>query len=67
MYDIEFIDSKEIKEIEDETIIKLLLSQPNVEEYIDKADLKKVEQEKEEIKKELEQLKKETKTTKKAK
>lgn len=65
MYGVEFIGSKEIKEIEDKEIIKLLLSQPNVDEYVDKADLKKVEEENKKLKEELQETKKETKKAKK--
>ena len=58
MYGVEFINSKEVKEIEDKEIVKLLLSQPNVEEFVDKADLKKVEEENKKLKEELKEVKK---------
>ena len=35
MYGLEFINAGEVKDIEDEKVIKMLLSQPNVEEYVD--------------------------------
>ena len=60
MYGVEFINSKEVKEIEDKEIVKLLLSQPNVEEFVDKADLKKVEEENKKLKEELKEVKKDT-------
>lgn len=60
MYGVEFINSKEVKEIEDKEIIQLLLSQPNVEEFVDKADLKKVEEENKKLKEELKEVKKDT-------
>ena len=62
MYGVEFIGAQEVKEIEDKKTIELLLSQPNVEEYVDKEDLKKVEEENKKLKEELQEAKKETKT-----
>ena len=61
MYDLEFIGSKEVKEIKDKKTIKHLLSLPNVEEFIDKEDVKKVEEENKKLKEELKEVKKETK------
>ena len=61
MYGMEFIQAGEVKEVEDEKVIKLLLSQPNVEEYVDKEDLKKVEEENKKLKEEIKEIKKDTK------
>lgn len=65
MFGMEFIGAGEVKEIDDKEVIELLLSQPNVEEYVDKADVKKVEEENKKLKEELKEAKKETKKAKK--
>lgn len=68
MYGLDFINAKEVKEVNDQATIELLLSHPNVEEYVDKEDLKKVEEENKKLKEELaqkEEVKKETKKAKK--
>lgn len=61
MYDLDFIGANTVKEIEDKKTIELLLRQPNVEEYVDKEDLKAIEEENKKLKEELEEAKKETK------
>ena len=61
MFGMDFINAGEVKEVEDKEIIKMLLSQPNVEEFIDKEDLKKVEEENKKLKEELKEAKKDTK------
>ena len=61
MFGMDFINAGEVKEVEDKDIIKMLLSQPNVEEFIDKEDLKKVEEENKKLKEELKEAKKDTK------
>lgn len=67
MYGMEFINAGEVKEVEDK-IAKILLNQPNVEEYVDVEDVKKVEEENKKLKEELTKAKKAEKTeTKKAK
>lgn len=53
MYGMEFINAGEIKDITDKNTIKLLLSQPNVEEYVDVQDLKAVEEENKKLKEKL--------------
>ena len=73
MFGLDFINAKEVKEIDDKTTIELLLKQPNVEEFVDKEDLKKIEEENKKLKAELEkkeeaekkEVKKETKKAKK--
>ena len=60
MFGMDFINAGEVKEVEDKDIIKMLLSQPNVEEFIDKEDLKKVEEENKKLKEELKEAKKDT-------
>lgn len=54
MFGLEFIGAGEVKEIDDKETIKLLLSQPNVEEFVDKDDLKQIEEENKKLKAELE-------------
>lgn len=51
------LEAGKVLEIEDETAIKILLKQPDVEEYID-------QQEVQQLKEELKQLKEEKKTKK---
>ena len=69
MYGLEFINAGEVKDIEDEKVIKMLLSQPNVEEYVDIQEAKNLEEENKKLKEELAKVKSTTKktTTKKAK
>lgn len=69
MYDLEFINAGEVKNIEDEKVAKMLLSQPNVEEYVDIQEAKNLEEENKKLKEELAKAKITTKktTTKKAK
>ena len=57
MYGMEFINAGEIKEITKKEDIKLLLAQPNVEEYADVKDLKAIEEENKKLKEELEKSK----------
>lgn len=52
MYGLDFIGAGEVKELDDKTA-KHLLNQPNVEEYVDKEDLKKIEEENKKLKAEL--------------
>lgn len=69
MYGLEFINAGEVKDIEDEKVVKMLLSQPNVEEYVDIQEAKNLEEENKKLKEELAKVKSTTKktTTKKAK
>ena len=53
MFGKEFIMPNEIKEIEDTKILKILLNQPNVEEYVDVNELKEVEEENKKLKEQL--------------
>jgi hypothetical protein len=53
MFGKEFIMPNEVKEIEDEKILKILLNQPNVEEYVDIEELKVVEEENKKLKEQL--------------
>lgn len=53
MFGKEFIMPNEAKEIEDEKMLKILLNQPNVEEYIDIKELKVVEEENKKLKEQL--------------
>lgn len=53
MYDMDFINAGEIKEITDKKVIKLLLSQPNVEEYADIKAVKDIEAENKKLKEQL--------------
>lgn len=52
MYGLEFINPDEVKDV-DSKIAKLLLTQPNVEEFIAVEDAKKLEDENAELKKKL--------------
>ena len=52
MYGLDFINAGEVKDLDDKTA-KHLLNQPNVEEYVDKEDLKKIEEENKKLKAEL--------------
>lgn len=52
MYGLDFIKAGEVKDVDDKTA-KHLLNQPNVEEYVDKEDLKKIEEENKKLKAEL--------------
>lgn len=67
MFDMDFIKAGEVKEIKDEKTIKLLLSQPGIEEYIDKKQAKALEEENAKLKEELQEAKKEVKPKTKAK
>lgn len=70
MFGLDFIGANEVKEIEDKQTIELLLNQPNVEEFVDKEDLKQIEEENKKLKAELaqkEEAKKEVKKETKAK
>lgn len=53
MFGKEFIIPNEVKDIEDEKMLKILLNQPNVEEYVDVEELKVVEEENKKLKEEL--------------
>lgn len=64
MFGMEFIKAGEVKDL-DEKLAKELLKQPNVEEFVDKDDLKAIEEENKKLKEELKQVKKTKKTTKK--
>lgn len=59
------IKPNEIIDIEDKKVLDILLQQPNVEEHVDKADIKKVEEENAKLKEQLKEVKAK-KTTKKA-
>lgn len=61
MFGSDFINPDEVKEINDKKTIELLLNHPNVEEYVDKEDLKQIEEENKKLKEELKEVKKETK------
>ena len=61
MFGMDFLKAGEVKDIDDKTA-KLLLNQPNVEEYIAVEDAKKLEEEVKALKAELKKT-----TTKKAK
>ena len=52
MYGLEFINPNEVKEVSDK-IAKILVNQPNVEEFIAVSDAKKLENENAELKREL--------------
>ena len=69
MYGLEFINAGEVKDIEDKKVIKMLLSQPKVEEYVDIQEAKNLEKENKKLKEKLAKVKSTTKktTTKKAK
>jgi hypothetical protein len=53
MFGKEFIMPNEVKDIEDEKMLKILLNQPNVEEYVDIEELKVVEEENKKLKEQL--------------
>lgn len=53
MYGLEFIASNEVKDV-DKKVAKLLLTHPNVEEYVAVEDVKNLEDENAALKKELE-------------
>lgn len=53
MFDKEFIMPNEAKDIEDKKMLKILLNQPNVEEYVDIEELKEVEEENKKLKEQL--------------
>lgn len=58
MYGMEFINAGEVKEITKKEDIKLLLAQPNVEEYADVKDMKAIEEENKKLKEKLEKTEK---------
>lgn len=62
MYDMEFINAGEVKEITDKKTIKLLLAQPNVEEYADIREMKDIEAENKKLKEELAKAKSKSKS-----
>jgi len=53
MFGKEFIMPNEVKDIEDEKMLKILLNQPNVEKYVDIDELKEVEKENKKLKEQL--------------
>ena len=53
MFGKEFIMPNEVKNIEDEKMLKILLKQPNVEKYVDIEELKEVEEENKKLKEQL--------------
>lgn len=55
MYGLNFIGANEVKEIKEKKYIDLLLKQPNVEEYINLEDAKKLEEENKKLKEKLEE------------
>lgn len=57
MFGMNFIKAGEVKDFDDK-IAKELLKQPNVEEFVDKDDLKAIEEENKKLKEELKQVKK---------
>lgn len=61
MFDMDFIKAGEIKEIKDEQVAKFLLSQPGIEEHIDKKQAKALEEENAKLKEELKEAKEEIK------
>lgn len=67
MYGEKFLNVGEITDITDKELLKLLLAQPGVEEYVSVDDAKKIEEENKKLKEELEKAKKETKNSKKDK
>lgn len=60
------IKPEEVIETNDKKVLDILLKQPGVEEYVDKEDIKKIEEENAKLKEELAK-KTVKKTTKKAK
>ena len=64
MYNEEFINAGEVKEVVDQKLLKILLNQPNVEEYVDIDELKKVEEENKKLKEELAAKESKSKATK---
>ena len=62
MFGKEFIMPNEVKDVEDEKILKILLNQPNVEKYVDIEELKVVEEENKKLKEQL--VKEKAKTSK---
>lgn len=62
MYGLEFIAPDEVKEVDEKTA-KLLLNQPNVEEFVAVEDVKNLEDENAALKKELELAKAKEKAT----
>lgn len=53
MFGKEFIMPNEVKDVEDKKMLKILLNQPNVEEYVDIEELKVVEEENKKLKEQL--------------
>ncbi|WP_405316563.1 hypothetical protein [Faecalibacillus faecis] len=53
MFGKEFIMPNEVKDIEDEKMLKILLKQPNVEKHVDIEELKEVEEENKKLKEQL--------------
>lgn len=62
MFGKEFIMPNEVKDVEDKKMLKILLSQPNVEEYVDIEELKVIEEENKKLKEQL--AKEKTKSSK---
>ena len=63
MFGTEFINTNEVKEINDKKVLNLLLNQPNVEEYVDVKELKNIEEENKKLKEELAKVKETKKST----
>ena len=66
MFGLEFLNAGEVKEFEDKKVIDMLLSQPNVEEYVAIEDAKNLEEENRKLKEELAKATTKTTTTKKS-
>jgi len=62
MFGKEFIMPNEVKDIEDNKMLKILLNQPNVEEFVDVEELKEIEKENKKLKEQL--AKEKTKSSK---
>lgn len=62
MFDKEFILPNEVKDVENKNILKILLNQPNVEEFVDVEELKEIEKENKKLKEQL--AKEKTKSSK---
>lgn len=62
MFNDKFINPGEVVEMVDQKLLKILLNQPGIEEFVDIDELKEVEKENEKLKAELAKVKT-TKTT----
>lgn len=64
MFEDKFIRPEEVIEMVDQRLLKILLNQPGIEEYVDVTELKKIEKENKKLKEQLAKNQQKSKTSK---